>query len=207
MGIYLTAKYLDQAGLILGFVSGMLLIPEVFKMIPAEKFERWLERQLHRTERFAGSPTKFSPPSWKVLLTQEQREAVEFPTACASFILSIVWIALLVIGLQLRLKILILLAVGIVVITAFSVVARGQAVWRGANAIQLLLMFLSAVALLAVGTPIVSLIRLLMLILRAIVGRIHRFSTTHDVLRSTLTIFAIFAFILSNVLQFLATLL
>jgi hypothetical protein len=206
MGTYINAVWLDRMGLILGFISGLLLIPEVFNRIPAERIERWLERQLDRTEQLARFPTRFSPPSWKTRLTPEQREASELPTAVASLIFSMVWIALLVIGLRLQIKFLVILVIAIVGLTAIRKVSRIHALSPRIGPIEGIAMVLTALAILIVGTPIISLIRVIMLIVRSAVGRMHRFSTTHDVLRNALTIFAIVAFILSNVLQFLATL-
>jgi hypothetical protein len=122
MGTYITGNLLDQIGLILGFISGLLLIPEVFNLLPIEKLETSIESQLSNFENWATRfPLRFTPPSWRYLYTEEQRTTVIEPkTAIRTLIFSIVWIAILVLGIRISSKTLIGLSVFIVIITAFG---------------------------------------------------------------------------------------
>ena len=90
MGIFITAKLLDQIGLLLGFISGFLLIPEIINFLPLTKLQKSIELLLRKFENWTRFPLRFSPPSWKHKYTEEQREAIEPITAIRTFIFSIV---------------------------------------------------------------------------------------------------------------------
>ena len=209
MGTYITANVLDQIGLILGFISGLLLIPEVFNLLPTEKLEISIESQLSSFENWATRfPLRFTPSSWRYLYTEEQRTTVIEPkTAIRTLIFSIVWIVILVLGIRTSSQTLIGLSVFIVTITAFGGVIRIHSLWPKLSVMTLVLMFIVSVLLLVFGTPLISVIRVILLVLRRIAATMSNYFSKKDVLRWGLTLLAIIAFIASNVLQFIATLL
>lgn len=94
----MSANCLDRIGLILGLLSGLLLIPEVFKLLQVELFQKAIEKQLDKFETWSKFPLRFQPPSWKKSYSQAQREALEPITAISALIFSIVWIGTLVTG-------------------------------------------------------------------------------------------------------------
>jgi hypothetical protein len=205
MGTFITAKLLDQIGSLLGFISGLLLIPEIINFLPLIKFQKTIAHLLHIFENWTRFPLRFSPPSWKYKYTEEQREAIEPITAIVTFIFSISWMAILVIGLLFSSKILIILSFDILIITAARNIRRINYLWPHLSVLTLISMFIVALFMLAIITPPVSLLRVVMLILRSVITSIHRFFSIHDVLRTSLTLLAIILFVISNILQFIAT--
>ena len=206
MGIYITAKLLDQIGLLLGFISGLLLIPEIINFLPLMKFQKSIEGQLYKFENWARFPLRFSPPSWKYEFTEEQREAIEPITAIRTLIFSIIWIVLLVIGTLFSSKLLIVLSVGILIVVTLGNLGKHLPLWPHFCALKLIFIFITLLFILAILTPPISLLRVIMLILRSIVTRVNSFFSIHDILRTFLTMLAIVLFIISNILQFIATL-
>jgi len=91
MTTVITSKLLDQIGLLLGFISGLLLIPEVINFLPLLKMQKSIENRLYSFDNWAKRfPQKFYPPSWKHKFTEEQRESIEPKTAIRTFIFSFV---------------------------------------------------------------------------------------------------------------------
>ena len=142
MGVYITAKLLDQIGLFLGFISGLLLIPEIINFLPLMKFQKSMESQLHKIEDWARFPLKFSPPSWKYMFTAEQREAIEPITAIRTLIFSMVWIAMLVMGTLFSSRFLIVFSFGILIVVALGNIEKHLPLWRRLSVLQLVFIFL-----------------------------------------------------------------
>lgn len=207
MGIFITAKLLDQIGLVLGFVSGVLFIPEIFNLIPLAKLEKSIEKQLGMLENWATFPLKFSPPSWKYKFADEDRMEIERITAVRSLIFSIVWITILLMGILFSSKLLIFLCFLILITVVIGNIRKHFPSFYLVSGTQKILVFFSSLFLLVLITPLISLIRVVMLILRAVIAKVNNYYSTHEVLRSSLTLFAILAFIISNIFQFIATLL
>lgn len=207
MDTFITAKLLDQIGLLLGFISGFLLIPEIINFLPLMKLQSSIEHGLHRFENFSRFPLNYSPPSWKTRYTEEQREAIEPFTSIVTFIFTIAWMAMLVIGILFSSNIPIILSFGLLIVVTFRNVRRIYFLWPHLSVLTLISMFIVGLFMLAIITPPVSLVRVVLLILRSIITRVYSFFSIHDILRTSLTLLAIILFIISNILQFLATLL
>lgn len=208
MGLSITAKLLDQIGLVLGFISGFLLIPEVINFLPLTKVQTSIEGRLSAFDRWAKRfPQKFYPPSWKYKFTEKEREALEPKTAIRTFIFSIVWMAILIRGILISSTFLILVSLGILMLVAIGNMVVHLTLWRFISPAKLAIIFIGMLLILAVATPLISLVRVIMLLLHPIVSWVHNFFSVREMLRTSLTLLAIIFFILSNVLQFLATLL
>ena len=200
----MTAKCLDQIGLVLGFISGLLLIPEIINVIA--RLEKPIEKQLNKFELWTKFPLRFSPPSWKYKYTDAQREAIEPLTAIRSLIFSVAWIALLVIGILLPSTVFVLLSQIILIAVVIGNMRKHIPLLPRVSVWKKIYIFFGGYFLIALLTPIVSLIRVIFLILQVIVTTVNNFFSKHDVLRNMFLIVAIIFFILSNILQFWATL-
>ena len=96
----MTANHLNQLGLFLGLISGLLLIPEVFRLIPFEYLSERIDKLLNNFEATTKFPIRFHPPSWKIFFSAEQREKyIEPITAVSGLIFSIIWVASVTFGL------------------------------------------------------------------------------------------------------------
>src|SRR5215216_7311183 len=116
MGTYITAKLLDQIGLVFGFLSGILLIPEIINFLPLTKIQKSIEDHLYIFNRWARRfPQRFYPPSWEYKFTENEREAIEPKTAIRTFIFSIVWISVLLRGIIISSTFLIAVGFGILI--------------------------------------------------------------------------------------------
>jgi hypothetical protein len=201
----MTADLLNRTGLILGLISGLLLTHEVIKLIPIDWLEGIAEKYLNNFESWLKFPLKFGPPSWKRIFSEEQRDAIEPITAILGLIHSIIWISTLAIGLIFGSKFFILLSLTIIIATTLRQLRTLYAKGYHLNVINFILAFFFGLLLLITLAPGVSLIRVIVLILRALINRVRKFFSTHKVLENLLIIFAIVTFILSNILQFIAT--
>jgi len=95
----MTANHLNQLGLFLGLISGLLLIPEVFRLIPFEYLSERIDKLLNNFEAKAKFPIRFHPPSWKITFSEEQREKyIEPITAVLGLVFSIIWVATVMFG-------------------------------------------------------------------------------------------------------------
>jgi hypothetical protein len=200
----MVAKLLDQIGLMLGFISGILLIPEVINFFPLEKFQKSIENGLIRFENWARFPLGFGPPSWKKF-RDEEREAIERKTAIRTLIFSLTWMAILARGIVTSSTFLIGLVIGILMVIALGHIVVYLPLWQRLSPVKFVIAFIGLFFGLMVVTPLFSLVRVVMLILRSIVSRMHSFFAVHDILRTSLTVLAIILFIISNILQFIAT--
>jgi hypothetical protein len=61
----MNANLLNRVGLALGLFSGLLLIPEVINLIPLDRFEKSIEKQLDRLGEWAKFPLNFGNPPVK----------------------------------------------------------------------------------------------------------------------------------------------
>lgn len=208
MDTVITAKMLDQIGLSLGFISGFLLIPEIINFLPLTKVQKSIEGRLYAFDSWAKRfPQKFYPPSWKYKFTEEEREAREPKTAIRTLIFSIVWMAILARGILLSSTFLILLGSGILLVVTLGNMVVHLTLWRFLSPVRLVIIFIGMLFILAAFTPLISLARVILLILRSIGSWVQSFFSVHDILRTVLTLLAIILFIISNILQFVATLL
>ena len=201
----MTANLLNQIGLALGLFSGLLLIPEVLNLIPIERLEKSIRKYLEGLENWAKFPLRFHPPYWKRTFTEEQRDFIEPITAISAFVFSFTWVATLVTGLVFSSRFFIILSLIILAAGAFRSMGSYPAQVLRSSGRNILLIFLFALFLIAIVTPPVSVIRVLLLFFRAIVVRVKRRFSKNDTLRNLLIALAVVAFILSNVLQFAAT--
>src|SRR6185503_17651999 len=207
MTIVITLKLLDQIGLLLGFISGLLLIPEVINFLPLLKMQKSIENRLYSFDNWAKRfPQKFYPPSWKHKFTEEQRESIEPKTAIRTFMFSFVWISMLLWGISSSSPILVVLSLSIVTVVALGNMFTHLTFWRFINPMKLIIIFTVMLVILTVFTPLISLARIVLLIARIIVLRVRNFFSLHDILRTLLTLLAIILFIISNILQFVASL-
>jgi len=55
MDTFITAKLLDQIGLVFGFISGILLIPEIINFLSLTKVQKSIESQLFAFDSWAKS--------------------------------------------------------------------------------------------------------------------------------------------------------
>lgn len=208
MSTYITAKLLDQIGLVLGFISGILLIPEIINFLPLTKIQTSIEGGLFGFDRWARKfPQRFYPPSWENKFTEKERDAIEPKTAIRTFIFSIVWIFILISGLINSSALLIIVGFGFLLLVTLGNMVVHLTLWRFISPAKLVMIFIGMFVILALATPLISLIRVLLLLLRPIVSWIHSFFSVREILRTSLTALAIILFILSNILQFVATLL
>jgi hypothetical protein len=203
----ITAKSLDQIGLLLGFISGILLIPEIINFLPLTEVQKSIEGRIYDFDRWARRfPQRFYPPSWKYKFTEEEREATEPKTAIRTFIFSIVWIAMLIRGIAISSTFLIVMGLGILILVALGNMAVHLTLWRFISPVKLFIIFIGMLLILTLATPLISLARVVLLFLRPIVSWVHRFFSVREILRASLVALAIILFILSNILQFVATL-
>jgi hypothetical protein len=200
----MTASLLNQIGLALGLFSGLLLIPEILNLIPIEQLEKSIRKSLDDLENWSKFPLKLHPTYWKRTFTQEQRVFIELITAISSFIFSLTWIATLITGLLFSSKFFLVLSL----ITLMAGVLRSMGSYPAyvlrSSGRNILLIFLFALLIITILTPLGSLIRVVLLILRATVIRVKSRFAKSDALRNLLIALAIIAFIVSNVLQFAA---
>ena len=202
----MTPERLDQVGLVLGLISGLLLIPEVFNLIPVERLQAALEARLRRLAVWTQFPLRYGPPSWKVIYTSEERAALEPTSAIRSLLFSLVWITLLLLGIRLYMDALVVLVVVILVAVTLGNVLRHKARLPRLGAIKVILLFATLIFMLAAVTPLVSLLRVVLLLLRALAIKFQGAASRHGTMRRLLTVLAVAAFIVSNVLQLVATL-
>lgn len=201
----MTANLLNRIGLALGLLSGLLLIPEVLNLIPIERLEKSIRKYLDGLENWAKFPLKFHPPYWKRSLTEEQRNFIEPITAISALVFSFTWIATFITGLVLSSRFFMILSLMILAAGVFRSMGSYPAQVLRSSGRNIFLIFLFALFLIAIATPPVSVIRVLLLSFRAIVVRVKRRFSKNDALRNLLITLAVVAFILSNVLQFFAT--
>src|SRR5687768_13423534 len=187
MGLFVSAKLLDQIGLVLGFISGFLLIPEIINFLPLTKVQASIEGRLSAFDRWAKRfPQRFYPPSWKYKFTEREREALEPKTAIRTFIFSIAWMAILIRGILISSTLLILVSLGILMLVALGNMAVHLTLWRFISPLKLVIIFIGMLLLLAVATPLISLVRVVMLLLRPVVSGLHNFFSVRETLRTSL---------------------
>lgn len=208
MDTNITAKLLDQIGLVFGFVSGILLIPEFVNFLSLSKVQKSIEGRLAVFDSWARRfPQRFYPLSWRYKFTDEERQAREPKTAIRTLIFSIVWMTILARGIFTSSTLLIVLGLSILIFIALGNMVLHLTLWRSISPIGLVMIFIGMLFILAVFTPLISLARVILLVFRPIGSRMQSFFSVHDILRTFLTMLAIILFILSNTLQFVATLL
>lgn len=201
----MTSNLLNQIGLVLGLFSGLLLIPEVLNLIPIERFELSIRKSLDGLGNWAKFPLKFHPPYWKRAFTPDQRDIIEPITAISTFVFSFTWITILVMGLLLSSKFFIFLGSIILLVGVIRSMGSYPAQVLRSSGRNTLLVFLFALSLIAIVTPPISVIRVFLIFLRAIVSKVKLRFAKDNALRSLLIAIAVIAFILSNILQFVAT--
>ena len=199
------ADCLNRIGLILGLISGLLLTPEVVNRIPVDRLEQALENWLSKLEIWLKFPLRFHPLSWKIIFSEKQREAIEPITAISGLIFSIIWISTLVSGIVLSSRFFVILSLMTLVIITLRQLRVFHTKGFPLNAANFTKYFFIGFILLSTITPILSLVRVILMILRALAKRVRKLFNTHEVLRVSLTTFAILTFIISNLLQLIAT--
>ena len=203
----MTSTQLDQLGLILGLISGLLLIPQIFELIPFEHLEKRIGLWLTSLESKTKLPIRFHPPSWKIFFSEEQREKyIEPITAFLGLVFSIVWIGTIVFGIVMNSKFFILIGLMMPLSTTIQKVMDFRNNMPGAKRYNIFILFVPSLLLMVFLSPFSSLFRVIFLILRYIVTSIKNYFLKHMALRNLMTVFAIIAFIASNILQFIATL-
>jgi hypothetical protein len=201
----MTPNLLNRIGLALGLLSGLLLIPEVLNLIPIERFEMSIRKNLDFLGSWAKFPLRFHPPYWKRTFTPEQRDIIEPITAVSAFVFSFTWVMILVMGLRLSSKFFIFLSLIILLVGVFRSMGSYPAQVLRSSGRNTLLVFFFALSLIAIVTPPISLIRIFLIILQAIVTKVKQQFSKGDVLRKLLIALAVIIYIVSNILQFVAT--
>lgn len=197
---------LNQLGLFLGLVSGLLLIPEIFRLIPFEYLEKRIGLWLNNLEVKAKLPIEFHPPSWKRFFSEEQREKyIEPITAISGFIFSVIWVGTVIFGLAISSKFFILVGfLSPLYATIQKIIIFRERVPEIKRK-NFVVVFIFSFAIMIFVSPFASLFRVSFLALRFFVNSIKRYFSKHMALQNLFTIFAIIAFIISNVLQLIAT--
>ena len=177
------ANCLNRIGLILGLISGLLLTPEVVNRIPVDRLEQALENWLNKFEIWLKFPLRFHPPSWKIIFSEKQREAIEPITAISGLIFSIIWIGTLISGIVLSSRFFVLLSLMTLVIITLRQLRVFYAKGFPLNAANFIKHFFFGFILLSTITPILSLVRVVLITLRALAKWVRRLFNTHEVLK------------------------
>jgi len=202
----MTPNQLNQLGLFLGLISGLLLIPEIFKLIPFDYLEERIDAGLNDLEAKTKFPIKFHPPSWKILFSEEQREKyIEPITAVSGLIFSVIWVGTIMFGLFINSNFFILLGLIPPFYTTVQKIVDFRNNVPGAKRHNIFVVFVFSLLLMIFLSPFSSFFRVVFLILRFFVNSIKKYFSKHMVLQKLLIIFAIVAFIFSNILQLIAT--
>jgi hypothetical protein len=203
MGVSITSKLLDQIGLLLGFISGIPLIPEVFRLLPIEKLEEAIEKLLLKIESASLVARRIYPFfSYKTIWigSEEEVEKHERSNLIIALIFPILWILLLVF----MPRIFTTIWFSFVLIATLYIVGLGGK--RKFRSLGTRVSRSSRLVLYMSFFPLMMLLWAILVIFRFLVRRIRRYFSTKDVVRTSLTIIAIIMFILSNIFQFIATL-
>jgi len=200
----MTPDEMNRIGLWLGLVSGLMLIPEVINLIPIDRLERAIERLLSTLENFSNIPQKLHPPSWQQTFSEEGRKKyIEPLTAILGFVSSITWIATIAIGAYTSSNFFVILGF---ILPAYIAIERILQIYGFRLSItRFIVLFLYSLIFTLIVAPPISLIRILLLMFRAIILRLKNVFVGREVLRAAITLIAILLFIASNILQLLAT--
>lgn len=202
----MTSNQLNQLGLFLGLISGLLLIPEIFKLIPFDYLEKRIDAGLNDLEAKTKFPMRFHPPSWKIFFSNEQREKyIEPITAISGLIFSFIWVGAIVFGFLINSKFFMLLGLIPPLYTTVQIIIDFKNNVPGAKRHNIFIVFVFSLSLMIFLSPFSSLFRVMFLILRFFVNRVKNYFLRHMALQNLMTILAIIAFIVSNILQFIAT--
>lgn len=202
----MTSNLLNQIGIVLSLLSGLLLTPEIFNLIPVQQFDNKINDAFTRFEMWTKFPLNFHPPSWKRTLSYAQREAIEPITSVLGLIFSLIWISTLFFGIYFKLWVFIVLSLITISLTVLSHLRTLSLKGYKINVLNFIFYFLFAFLILTLVSPGGSILRIGMLIVRRLSLGIKRLFVKYGGLRNLLIAFAIIAFILSNLLQFIATL-
>jgi hypothetical protein len=206
----MNAKQLNLIGLVLGLISGLLLIPELFNLIPLNKIEEAIEKGFDKFVSWTKISNKLHPLSWKILFSESEREErIEPITAFGGLIYSVLWISTVIFGIIIGSEFFIIFGFLVPFISALHriLTLKENAKITGIRVgiIKLLIFFIVALITTITITGPISLVRVFLLILRKSFSWGEKFFSSHDVLRASLTILAILSFIISNILQIIAT--
>ena len=201
----MTANHLNQFGLLLGLISGLLLIPEVFRLIPFESLNERIDKLLSNFDAKTKFPMIFHPPSWKMFFSAEQREKyIEPITAISGLVFSVIWVGTVMFGLITASRFFMIFGF----IPPLYVIFRNLIEFRNNlretkryNLVGLLVISL----IMMLFSPAISLLRVVFLILRYFVSKMKQYFAKHMAIQNLMTTFAIIAFIISNILQLIAT--
>ena len=229
MNTFITPKLLDQLGLLLGLFSSLLLIPEVLNFIKIERLEKITQGQLDKLVvwliGFALSKSSIDLTGPNIpglpnmsdiskLHLPNNPELPNLPDIILNFFRywyalayyggpSIISITLLVIGIVFSSKVIVILSLLILLIRLCIDLQEGLAQKSRSSTRQVIVGSLSHFF----RTTILAVPILLLIVFWWIVMQVSIFFSRHGALRISLTVFAIILFILSNILQFIATLL
>lgn len=164
----MSAEELNRLGLYLGLISGLLLIPEVLNLIPINQMEKVVEKLLAVLENWSSLPQRFHPQSWKQAFSEEGRQKyIEPITAILGLLSSATWIITIGVGIYASSKFFTLL--GLILPVYMTIERCVQFLARGLPISRLPAFFLLTLILTLIVAPPISLIRVIILIFRAIV--------------------------------------
>ena len=200
----MTPDELNRTGLWLGLISGLLLIPEVFNLIPIDQLQNLLTKLLGKLETLSGFPVTLHPKSWQRFFSKEGRQKyIEPITAVLGLLSTSTWIITIAVGVYTSSIFLILLGL---VLPVYVSVERTLQFFSGRLSItNFIVSFLFSILLSLFIAPLISLVRVIILILRFMILSAKRLFIRNKVLRTIFTVIAITLFIISNILQLLAT--
>lgn len=194
---------MNRIGLWLGFISGLLLIPEVVNMIPSERFENAIRDILSSFERFSNLPQQFHPLLWQILYTEEARKKyIEPVTAVLGLLASTTWTSTVIVGLITSSRF--FLALGLLLPIYIAIERIIQKHGFSLPIYRFLILFFTSILFSLALAPLTSFARVLLLLLRTIVIGFQRIFSRHAVIRSLVTLIAILLFVASNIFQLLA---
>ena len=226
MDAFITAKLLDQIGLLLGLFSGLLLIPEVLNFVKIERLSKIVERQLDKFGvwligfALSKSSNDLTEPDIPIMPDIPKHDLpstpdmpnlpdiliyfVKYAFALAYYgIPTIISITLLVIGIVYSSKLIIVLGILIPLGQLYIDLEKRLIQKSRSSTSKVIVESLKHFFRTSIGAAPI----LLLIVFWWSVIWINVFFTKHGGLRISLTVFAIVLFIISNILQFIATLL
>lgn len=201
----MTGLCLDRIGLILNLLSGILLVPEILDRLPIGQIQAAIDGSLESLEGWLRFPLRFHPIAWRLLLSERQRERLEAPMAIFNLGFSIIWMGTLLTGVLLASKFFVALGLAILVGVALMnwrsrILSRPQL-----GLLRIFGFFFVTILVIATLAPLLSLVRVLIIPLRKPMRRLRENFLAHPIQRQSLLAIAIFAFVLGNVFQYIAT--
>jgi hypothetical protein len=189
----MTPDELNRTGLWLGLISGLLLIPEVFNLLPIDQLQNFLTKLLGKLEILSGFPVSLHPKSWQRFFSKEGRQKyIEPITAILGLLSTLTWVITIAIGVYTSSIFFILLGLFLPIYVSFERTIQN---FNGNLSItRFIISFLLSMTLSLVIAPFTSLFRVIILILRLFILSMKKIFTRDKVLRTIFTIIAIVLF-------------